>query len=111
MSRRNTLARRQSALRLRPSSPRDAAAPVADLDLDRRAITVRGRKGAKDRVTILPELLSPLYLHLETVRRRHQKELSQRYGTVELPFALALKYRSAATSWAWQYLSPPSDGR
>ena len=80
---------------------------VKDLDFDQRVLMVRGGKGAKDRVTMLPEQLrSPLQLHLENVRRKHQGELQEGFGSVELPFALLQKYPSAARSWSWQYVFP-----
>jgi integrase len=42
---------------------------VRDLDFKRRQIVVRGGKGAKDRVTLLPETLAgPLEAHLRRVR-------------------------------------------
>jgi integrase len=42
---------------------------VQDLDFGHRQITVRGGKGDKDRLTLMPErLIAPLERHLEAVR-------------------------------------------
>jgi len=69
---------------------------IKDLDFEYRTITVRDGKGEKDRIAILPDLLQdPLRHHLEQVRRLHQQDLAQGYGTVYLPEALARKYPNA----------------
>ncbi len=80
---------------------------VKDLDFDQHIILVRDGKGAKDRVTILPESLStPLQEHLQRVRLIHQQDLQAGYGSVYLPYALARKYPNAAREWIWQYVFP-----
>jgi len=83
---------------------------VLDIDFDMRQIIVRNGKGAKDRVTMLPEaLVVPLKSHLELVRLQHQRDCEQGGGEVYLPFALDRKYPSAAQEWKWQYIFP-ADG-
>ena len=80
---------------------------VKDLDFEYTEILVRDGKGEKDRRTILPRpLAEPLRQHLERVRLLHKKDLSEGYGEVYLPYALARKYPSAAQEWAWQYVFP-----
>ena len=80
---------------------------VKDLDFQRNEITVREGKGNKDRITMLPELVKPeLILHLEKVRRLHEKDLAGGYGAVYLPDALERKLPGAATQWKWQYVFP-----
>lgn len=82
---------------------------VKDLDFEHRSITVRGGKGGKDRVVVLPDpCIAPLQRHLEAVRNLHEKDLHDGFGAVWLPHALARKYPRAATSWAWQYVFPAS---
>jgi site-specific recombinase XerD len=50
---------------------------VQDIDLSRDEILVRDGKGAKDRITMLPESLKqPLQEHLRLVRTIHEKGLS-----------------------------------
>jgi len=78
-----------------------------DLDFDHRAVVVRSGKGNKDRVVTLPdELIVPLKRHLQSVRLTHEKDLADGYGDVFLPNALARKYPSAGSKWAWQYVFP-----
>ena len=80
---------------------------VKDLDFEYRTITVRDGKGEKDRITILPEsLIESLPKHLEGVQRLHQQDLSQGYGAVYLPDALARKYPNAEREWGWQWVFP-----
>jgi len=80
---------------------------VKDLDFERREVTVRDGKGAKDRRAMLPErLIEPLRAHLERVRGLHERDLAEGFGEVYLPFALARKYPKAGRSWPWQYVFP-----
>jgi integron integrase len=80
---------------------------VQDIDFGARSVTVRAGKGAKDRVTVLPEgLIESLRVHLQGVRTIHDEELAAGRGDVELPFALERKYPKAAFQWPWQYVFP-----
>ena len=80
---------------------------VKDVDFERGEITVRQGKGGKDRVTMLPaSARESLRTHLKRVRFLHQADLRSGFGKVELPFALARKYPSAAREWGWQYVFP-----
>ncbi len=80
---------------------------VKDLDFNHRAILVRDGKGAKDRVTILPDpVIPPLKAHLQNRQLIHQRELQQGFGTVYLPYALERKYPKANKEWGWQYVFP-----
>lgn len=80
---------------------------VKDLDFGYRQITIHDAKGAKDRITILPnDLIQPLQTHIEKVKKLHQRDLAQGYGEVWLPLALSKKYPSAATAIGWQWIFP-----
>ena len=80
---------------------------VKDVDFAYRQILVRDGKGAKDRVTMLPEnLVQALQRHLGKVRLLHGRDLKDGFGEARLPFALARKYPRAGRSWAWQYVFP-----
>jgi integron integrase len=80
---------------------------VQDLDLTRREILVRNGKGAKDRMTMLPEsLLAPLRAHLDVVQAIHAADLRDGWGRVALPEALARKYPNAPAEWRWQWVFP-----
>jgi integron integrase len=80
---------------------------VKDLDFSQHLIGVRDAKGFESRVTMLPErLVEPLQAPLLGVKQRHQQDLEQGYGSVELPYALARKYPNADRQWIWQYVFP-----
>jgi len=80
---------------------------VKDLEFERREIVVRDGKGAKDRVTVLPEnLVLPLQAHLSHVRALHVRDLEVGRGHVWLPDALEVKYPNAARQWGWQWVFP-----
>ena len=78
-----------------------------DIDLERAVVVVRDGKGAKDRVTVLPESLrEQMRSQLEVVRERHAYARSHGYAGVELPFALERKCRRCHLDLAWQYVFP-----
>ncbi|RPI51987.1 MAG: integron integrase [Deltaproteobacteria bacterium] len=80
---------------------------VQDIDYDLKHITVRSDKGAKDRITTFPVSVIPLLQnHLSRVRVIHKQDLTQGYGEVYMPYALARKYPDAAKEWSWQYVFP-----
>ena len=80
---------------------------VKDLDFGLSEVLVRNGKGAKDRVTILPENLQPLLQNqLAYARRLHEDDLKKGLGTVHLPYALARKYPNAEREWIWKYVFP-----
>jgi len=80
---------------------------VKDVDFDYRQILVRDGKGAKDRVTMLPEqAIEPLRRQLEHAKELHEHDLASGHGDVELPDALARKYPRAPYEWAWKFVFP-----
>jgi len=80
---------------------------VKELDFERGEVIVRGGKGDKDRVTVLPSSLKdPLRRHLEGRRCLHERDLAADLGRVPLPTALALKYPNADREWGWQWVFP-----
>lgn len=80
---------------------------VLDIDYHRNEVMVRDGKGAKDRLTMLPEeLKEKLKGHLTHVKFQHEKDLMDGTGSVFLPHALSNKYPNADTEWKWQYLFP-----
>ena len=80
---------------------------VQDIDFARNEIMVRDGKGAKDRVSMLPESLkATLQEHLRAVKIIHEKDLGDGWGRVEMPHALDRKYPNAAAEWRWQWVFP-----
>ncbi len=80
---------------------------IKDVDLERRELLVRHGKGGKDRRTVLPaSLVEPLRAQVEEALRVHRADLSQGYGAVWMPDALARKYPSAPREPGWQWVFP-----
>ncbi len=80
---------------------------VKDLDFGTNQITVRDGKGAKDRVTMLPDSLrEPLKQHLMKVKFIHTEDLRRGFGAIWMPYALNRKYPNADKEWKWQYVFP-----
>jgi integron integrase len=78
---------------------------IKDIDLEGHKLTVRGGKGAKDRITMLPVAArESLLAHMAVRRREHAADLARGGGTVDLPGALGRKYPNAGRSWIWQYV-------
>jgi integron integrase len=80
---------------------------VKDIDFHYNQLMIRDAKGQKDRVTMLPaSLIEPLRTQLARVKVLHEQDLSEGYGRVYLPYALAQKYPNADREWGWQYVFP-----
>ena len=82
---------------------------VKDLDFEQCQIIVRGGKGDKDRVTMMPEAVkAELRRHLADRRTAHETALRRGAGSVTLPHALERKYPNASREWLWQWVFPGS---
>jgi integron integrase len=80
---------------------------VQDIDFSRNEILVRDGKGAKDRVTMLPESLKiPLQEHLKKIKAIYERDLSEGWCRVQMPDALDRKYPNAPKDWRWQWVFP-----
>jgi integron integrase len=80
---------------------------VKDLDFETGEVIVRAGKGNKDRTSTLPRVLSAaLRRHMERVRALHDRDISEGFGRVWMPDALAVKYQNADVSWCWQWIFP-----
>ena len=80
---------------------------VQDIDFDYFQITIRAGKGNKDRVVPLPKKLIPvLKSTLNETRSLHETDLSEGFGEVLIPPALARKLGKAAKSFSWQFVFP-----
>ena len=80
---------------------------VKDVQFGFGRIVVRGGKGDRDRVTVLPrEGRDELQGHLRTVQRRFEADLADERWSVQLPNALARKYPGAGREWTWQWVFP-----
>ena len=80
---------------------------VKDLDFGRNELTIRMSKGRKDRVTVLPQAVKPaLRQQLKQAKLTFEQDLTEGFGRVYLPRALAHKYPRADREWIWQYVFP-----
>lgn len=80
---------------------------IKDFDFGMRCITIRGGKGAKDRVVTLADSLVPyIRTHMERVRFVFEEDKNNGHANVWLPYALARKYPEAPSEWVWQFLFP-----
>ena len=77
--------------------------------MERSEVVVRGAKGGKDRVTVLPAtLIAPLREHLAKLFARFERQRQLSEPGVSLPTALARKYPKAPIQWGWQWVFPGS---
>ena len=80
---------------------------IKDVDVDRRTVTIRGGKGDKDRVTVLPERMVPAIRAQKAVARKwYEEDRAANRPGVALPKALGRKHSRAGASWSWFWLFP-----
>ncbi len=80
---------------------------IQDIDLRRGTVTVRGGKGDKDRVTVLPESLKEaLAEQVEKAREVWKKDRENGRPGVFIPGALGRKFSKAGETFEWFYLFP-----
>lgn len=78
---------------------------IQDIDFDRRELFVRGGKGGKDRVTVLPESAMPgLRASLERTQQYFERDQALGINHVDLPYALERKYPNAGRNIRWQFV-------
>ncbi len=80
---------------------------VKDVDFSAGCISVRGGKGGKDRVVMLPKsLVADLKKKIQATKETHERDTQNGFGKTWLPGALARKYPGAAFDFKWQYVFP-----
>ena len=80
---------------------------IKDIDFGYGQLVVRCGKGAKDRVTVLPEnAVDSLKKQFAASRALHEEDRRRSVPGVELPGALDRKYPSAASEWGWFWVFP-----
>jgi integron integrase len=78
---------------------------VKDVDLKRGQIAIRGGKGNKDRIVMLPQAVRPgLEKQLRARDLLHARDVARGVARVDLPYALERKYPQAARELGWQFL-------
>ena len=80
---------------------------IKDIDFGYRQIVVRCGKGAKDRISLLPQnAVEPLKKQFASGRILHEGDRAMGLPGVELPFALDRKYPRAGMEWGWFWVFP-----
>jgi integrase len=80
---------------------------LRDLDFERGQIIVRGGKGDKDRIVMMPRAAcAALVEQCRRVRQRHARDVRIDGGHVPLPDSLKHKAPYAEQDWRWQFLFP-----
>lgn len=83
---------------------------VKDVDRQRGQVIVRGGKGDKDRVTVLPvQVKEKLERRMESLRRVYETDRANGLPGAKLPEALARKMPKAAERWEWFWLFPAQE--
>ena len=80
---------------------------IKDIDFGFDKVYIWDSKSLKDRTLPLPlKLKSRLENQVDFVKRTHQKDLADGFGTVYMPYALERKYPYAKSETKWQFLFP-----
>ena len=80
---------------------------VQDLDFGYSQIIVREAKGNKERVVPMPSRLAdPLKKHLAEVKKLHDQDIADGFGSVVMPVGMMKKYGRSRNDWVWQYVFP-----
>ena len=80
---------------------------VQEVDVGRGTVTVRGGKGDKDRVTMLPKSLrEEITQQIERAREVWKGDREAGLAGVYMPGALARKFRRVAETFEWFWLFP-----
>jgi integron integrase len=80
---------------------------VKDLDTARGQLIVRGGKGDRDRVTVLPSSVHDLLTqHVRRLRELYEKDREAGVPGVWLPESLQRKFSRAGEQWEWQWMFP-----
>jgi integron integrase len=81
---------------------------VKDVDFDRGELLIRGGKGQKDRVSVLPQASAAgLERQIAKAKQLHDRDLRVGAGFVELPHTLTRKLgATAGRKWPWQWVFP-----
>ena len=80
---------------------------VKDLEFGNNRIIVRDTKGGEDRVVPFPVVArAEMPSWLSRVKRIHDSDLADGFGSVYLPDAIARKFPGSEREWGWQYVFP-----
>jgi len=78
---------------------------VKDIEFERREIVVRGGKGGKDRITVLPEnLILPLQADLAKVKALRGHDIDTGCDEASVANRVEQKYPKEACTWGWRFV-------
>jgi len=78
---------------------------ICDVSLDRKEILIRNAKGAKDRVTLIPDsCVRPLTDMIEKSRDYFDIDMNDGVTYIELPNALNRKFPNAGKQFKWRFV-------
>ncbi len=80
---------------------------IKDIDFGYDKVYIWDSKSQKDRTVPLPtSIKNELQIQVQKIKELHKKDLTDGYGTVELPYQLDKKYPKAKLETKWQYIFP-----
>ena len=80
---------------------------IKDIDFGFEKIYIWDSKSLKDRTVPLPlKIKDELKVQVEKVKELHQKDLTDGFGSVYIPYALERKFPKAKFETKWQYIFP-----
>ncbi len=78
---------------------------IQDVDFSRKELFIRGGKGGRDRVTVLPETaIAGLKLAISKSHSHFEHDMQNGINYIELPYALIRKYPNAAREFKWHFV-------
>jgi integron integrase len=82
---------------------------VMDIDFDARQIIVRNGKGAKDRITMLPErFVAGLKVQFDAAKKVFEDDMKHNVAGVYVWPSFDRRQPGAGKEWIWQYVFPSS---
>ena len=82
---------------------------IKDIDFGFDKIYVWDSKSLKDRTIPLPQSIkNELQIQTQKVKELHQRDLSDGFGSVYIPYALSKKFKNIEYDTKWQYVFPMS---
>jgi integron integrase len=80
---------------------------INNFNFDAGVLTIHDGKGKKDRTVPLPEKIMPeLKVHLDRVKKLHQKDINSGYAGAFMFGLLEKKYKNCAKDLIWQWFFP-----
>lgn len=80
---------------------------IKDIDFGFDKIYIWDSKSLKDRTIPLPQSIkNELQIQTQKVKELHQRDLSNGFGSVYIPYALSKKFKNIEYDTKWQYVFP-----